>query len=121
MIAVLLLAGPAFANDVDCTKAVTQFDMNQCAQKDFEAADKKLNEAYKRVVAAQEGDTAKLKAAQRAWISFRDAECTFETAGSEGGSIHPMEYSMCLTKLTNARTKELTTYLACQSNSANCE
>ena len=121
MIAAVLMTVPALADEtIDCKNAVTQFDMNQCADKDFQVADKTLNEVYKKVVAGQEGDTAKLKAAQRAWIGFRDSECTFETADSEGGSIQPMEYSMCLTKLTKARTKQLGDYLACQKDAEKC-
>jgi uncharacterized protein YecT (DUF1311 family) len=122
MIAAVLMAVPSLADDtIDCKNALTQFDMNQCAEKDYQAADKKLNEVYKKVVAVQEGDAAKLKAAQRAWIGFRDAQCTFETADSEGGSIQPLEYSMCLTKLTAARAKQFNDYLACQKDAAKCE
>ena len=122
MIAAVLMTVPALADEtIDCKNAVTQFDMNQCADKDYQAADKKLNDAYKKVVAGEEGDTAKLKAAQRAWIAFRDAQCTFETADSDGGSIQPMEYSICLTKLTAASTKQLNDYLRCQKDAAKCE
>jgi uncharacterized protein YecT (DUF1311 family) len=113
MIAVVLMTVPALADDIDCKNAVTQFDMNRCADKDYQAADKKLNDIYRMVMAEQGGDNAKLKAAQRAWIQFRDNECRFETDASEGGSIYPMEYSICLTKLTTARTKQLNEFLAC--------
>ena len=107
---VLVAASANDADGVDCAKAITQTDMNICAGNRSEAADKKLNDVYRKVSADEEGKD-KLKAAQRAWIVFRDAECTFETAESEGGSIHPLEYSMCLTALTKARTKQLGDYL----------
>ena len=119
ILALPLVAFAASAADIDCNKAITQTDMNMCADKDYQAADKKLNDIYRKVMAAEEGKD-ELKAAQRAWIVFRDAECTFETAGSEGGSIHPMEYSMCLTKLTKARTKELGAYFACDKSMKLC-
>ena len=48
-----------------------------------------------------------LRKAQRAWIAFRDAECTYDTVGDEGGSIQPMDYSLCLTRLTKLRTAQL--------------
>jgi uncharacterized protein YecT (DUF1311 family) len=48
-----------------------------------------------------------LKASERAWIKFRDAECLYETVGDEGGSIYPTDYSNCLTTLTDLRTKQL--------------
>ena len=109
----VLLAASATAgdtDDIDCKNAMVQHDMNICADRDYQAADKKLNAVYAKVSADEEGKD-KLKTAQRAWIVFRDAECTFETAESEGGSIHPLEYSMCLTALTKARTKQLGDYL----------
>ena len=121
MIAAVLMTVPALADEtIGCKNAVTQFDMNQCADKGYQAADQALNDVYRKVVTAQEGDAAKLKAAQRAWIAFRDSECAFETADSEGGSIQPMEFSMCLTKLTAARTKELNSYLTCQEDTSKC-
>ena len=61
-----------------------------------------------------------LQTAQRAWIAFRDAECTYSTADSEGGSIHPMEVSQCLTELTEARTKQLTSGSNCREGDASC-
>ena len=61
-----------------------------------------------------------LQVAQRAWIAFRDAECAYTTAGSEGGSIHPMEVSQCLTDLTEQRTKQLTSSANCQEGDASC-
>jgi uncharacterized protein YecT (DUF1311 family) len=110
------------ADDVDCNKAVTQTDMNFCANKDYQAADKKLNDVYRKVAAAL-GDKnyqAKLKAAEKAWIGYRDTECTFETAENEGGSIHPLVYSGCLTRQTIARTKELQAYLVCFKDADKC-
>jgi len=119
--ALAALTMPAHAAKADdCSKAVAQPDMNACADKAFQAADKKLNEVYKKVVAGEEGDTAKLKAAQRLWVQFRDAECTFEVEADEGGSIYPMEYSNCLEKVTRIRIKEFEDYLACQKDAAKC-
>lgn len=120
MIAAAVLTAQALAQDVDCKHAITQTDMNICADKDYQAADKALNAIYKKVVTAQEGETAKLKAAQRAWMAFRDAECSFQTAASEGGTIQAMEYSMCLTTLTKTRTKQLQDSLACYKDAGKC-
>ncbi|MDX7780227.1 lysozyme inhibitor LprI family protein [Aeromonas hydrophila] len=49
----------------------------------------------------------RLKTAQRAWITFRDAQCRYEAGVYEGGSIDPLVHSSCLTKLTEQRTKDL--------------
>ncbi len=111
------------ADGIDCNHAITQIDMDMCAHKDYQAADKKLNDVYRAVMAALDdaGYQAKLKTAQRAWIQFRDTECTFEVAQNEGGTIYPMVYTGCVTKLTEARTKELQAYLACWKNADKCE
>jgi uncharacterized protein YecT (DUF1311 family) len=116
----VLVAAPAA--DIDCNNAMDQNTMNMCADKDYQAADKKLNDVYGKVMAALDdaGYKAKLKTAQRAWIQYRDTECTFEVAENEGGSIYPLVYSGCLTRLTNARTKELQTYLDCFKDADKC-
>lgn len=92
----------------DCSKAQAQADLNDCANRDFEAEDKKLNAVYRKLMAGLDAETqALLKTAEKNWLAFRDSECEFETAGSEGGSIRPMEESNCLTEKTKARIKEL--------------
>ena len=121
-LAALVLAAPALAQDVDCKNAMSQSEMNICADQDYRAADAKLNAAYAKLmaVAGDEGFKAKLKIAQRAWISFRDSECTYETADNEGGSIHPLVYAGCLTRLTKERTKALNALAACQKDAEKC-
>ena len=127
MIRSLLLALPlvlfaASAADRDCNNPMDQSTMNICADKDYRAADKKLNDVYSKVMTALDdaGYRAKLKTAQRAWIQYRDTECTFEVAENEGGSIYPLVYAGCLTRLTGARTKELQAYLACFKDADKC-
>ena len=127
MIRSILLALPlvvvaAAAADIDCNNAMDQNTMNICADRDYQTADRKLNNVYGKVMTAlsDAGYKAKLKTAQRAWIQYRDTECTFETAENEGGSIRPMVYSGCLTKLTNVRTKDLQSYLACFKDADKC-
>ncbi len=117
------LAGQAFAADsLDCRDPMNQNTMNMCAERDFEAADRELNKVYGEVMKALDDESykAKLKLAQRAWIQFRDTECTFETAENEGGSIHPLVYAGCETRLTKARTKELRDYLVCFKDAEKC-
>ena len=99
----------------------SQSMMNICANADFQTADAKLNAAYKDLVGRNDEKANKLlQTAQRAWIAFRDAECAYSTAGSEGGSIHPMEVSECLTKLTNERIKQLTSGANCKLSDPSC-
>jgi len=122
ILAALAFAAPALAQNINCNNAMSQSEMNICADQEFRAADAKLNAAYARLmaVAGDEGFKTKLRAAQRAWISFRDGECTYETADNEGGSIHPMVYAGCQARLTKERTKALNALAACQQNADKC-
>jgi uncharacterized protein YecT (DUF1311 family) len=125
-IPLVLLAAPALAGDadgVDCKNALTQFAMDVCAGRDFDAADEKLNVVYAKALAAQFDDATreKFKATERAWIKFRDAQCDHAAATFEGGSMQPQVHLECLTRLTNARVKELQDYLACEQANGVCE
>ena len=82
-----------------------------------------MNGAYREILRRLGGDAhAKqlLVAAQKAWIAFRDAECAFAVSSSEGGSIYPMEYSLCLEDQTKKRIKELQAYFHCEEGDLAC-
>lgn len=93
-----LAAAPALA----ACPGETQVEMSACAAAAAKAADTRLNAAYARLQL-----TPELKSAERAWIAFRDAQCAYEASVYEGGSIQPMTYSLCLERVTKARTAEL--------------
>ncbi len=111
----------AFADDSaapDCVNMPTQADMNSCAAIDADKADKALNAQYKKTRAAavefdkgMDGSGAsaveKLTAAQRAWITFRDATCDIQTAISGGGSMEATLVYGCLESETKKRTEDL--------------
>jgi uncharacterized protein YecT (DUF1311 family) len=107
-------AGSAAAED--CPDQ-TQQGLNQCAEASYERADKALNEAYHEVAERLRDDPATMKllvVAQKAWLAFRDAECTFANAPNAGGSIYPMVRAGCLERMTKIRTKALSEYLDCE-------
>jgi len=94
----------------DCNKANTQLDLNQCAQANFESADRKLNEVYHAAMDAAGDDASRsqLRASERAWLSFRDQECARQVGPREGGgSIWPMNLASCLEDKTAQRIREL--------------
>jgi uncharacterized protein YecT (DUF1311 family) len=105
----------------DCRKAVTQMDLNICADQDYRAADAELNKTYRLAVAAMQatdkelgdidsayaGALEALKKAQRAWIGYRDGQCELAGFEARGGSMEPMLVSGCLAELTRKRTAEL--------------
>jgi uncharacterized protein YecT (DUF1311 family) len=118
-----LFAGGAQAADkLDCnSKDLNQMQLDECAGQDFTAVDRKLNALYRTLVAKYNAaDGALLKTAERAWLSYRDAECDFETNGTVGGTINPMMDTMCRTKKTNARIKELTAQFKCEEGDLSC-
>jgi len=118
---ILIAAAPAALAE-DCDRSDdSQSMMNICADADYQAADAKLNEDYQALVRRNDEASNKLlQTAQSAWIAFRDAECAYSTADSEGGSIHPMEVSQCLTALTNVRIKQLTSDANCKLSDPSC-
>jgi uncharacterized protein YecT (DUF1311 family) len=119
-LAFLATAPAARAEDCDRNDD-SQSMMNICADADYQAADAKLNAAYKELVGRNDESSNKLlQTAQRDWIAFRNAECAYSTADSKGGSIHPMEVSQCLTELTNERTRQLATAANCKEGDASC-
>jgi len=105
-IALLLAAVPARA-DEDCNKATNQNEINRCAEDNYTAADRALNEAWGRL---PDGAKAKLRVEERDWISRRDAACKAEAAESEGGSMYPTLLFGCMAERTKARTRELRSY-----------
>lgn len=114
--------GGAQAGSTACRNAMDQRTLNHCAGEEFDAADRELNAVYVTLLAAMNNDShrTRLRIAQRNWIQFRDKECSFETADNEGGSMHPMVYAGCLTRLTRARTQALQAHLACWRNGDRC-
>lgn len=95
-----------------------------CAQNKLDAADKNLNIAYKALrsklpaVDGEKGSESgthpqkKLIEAQRAWIKFRDANCTFVGELNGGAPVwQEAAKSNCLVKMTETRIKELKSIL----------
>jgi uncharacterized protein YecT (DUF1311 family) len=122
--AAVVLAVPTFAFAKDkCADAKDQATMNQCYDAAFKSSDKKLNELYKQIEARlkDDADTKKLLIqAQRDWGKFRDAECSFQTAGAAGGSMMPMLLAQCMDGLTQSRIQDFEGYLKCQEGDMSC-
>ncbi|MEI5681238.1 DUF1311 domain-containing protein [Mesorhizobium sp. CGMCC 1.15528] len=90
---------------------------------DFKKADQALNQTFKQIqkrIADDADGKARLVTAQRAWIAFRNAECTFQSSGDDGGSAAPMVAAACQAELTKNRTKQLKAYLNCQEGDLAC-
>lgn len=114
----MVFAFGANAGDIDCKNPVTQADMTACELARQQTADKALNAQYKVTRAAlaaldkdldadMRGAEEALVKAQRAWVSFRDAECEAAGFQARGGTMEPMLVAGCIAELTDARTKQL--------------
>jgi uncharacterized protein YecT (DUF1311 family) len=123
LIAAFTLASLSAGHATDCDNAADQATLNACADKALKASDAELNTVYKQIThrLADDPDTTKqLVAAQRAWIAFRDAQCTFASSGTSGGSAYPMVHAMCLDDLTRGRVDQLKTLLTCEEGDMSC-
>jgi uncharacterized protein YecT (DUF1311 family) len=123
-LAFLLLGfGISIAAAEDCSNLQTQTDMTICAVGEYDKADAELNASYKQIMARlkSDPDTAKLLvAAEKAWMAFRDAECTFANSQTVGGSIHPMMVAECREAITRKRIDDLKAYLNCEEGDLSC-
>jgi uncharacterized protein YecT (DUF1311 family) len=115
-----LLPLAAEAAQVNCfDKAQTQADLNSCAGEEYAAADAELNRVYKQILEKYRDEPkfiAKLRAAQRAWLTYRDAEldAKFPHADEKSvyyGSIFPMCDSQYKAGLTRERVAKLREWL----------
>ncbi|WP_304898417.1 lysozyme inhibitor LprI family protein [Methylicorpusculum sp.] len=98
--------------------AQTQLDINHCGSLDFQSADKELNAVYKAVLEQHKTNIKfleKLKAAQRAWLKWRDAEMEAVYPEKDAPSYYGSSFPACrntqLSNLTQERTKQLQKWL----------
>lgn len=74
----------------------------------YEKADKSMNAAYKQLLASlNEEGQKRLRASQRTWIAFRDAQAAFDCHHFAGGKFEGLERTGSMHLLTEARTKRL--------------
>jgi uncharacterized protein YecT (DUF1311 family) len=96
-----------------CPEGRTQLDYNICAADEAAEADSLLNDRYQQVLRKVGEDRVELlRAAQRAWIRFRDAECTFQASEMSGGSGERSLESLCVAHLSRERVEEFDRILA---------
>jgi len=113
IVTALAASVPALAqhmNETDspCTRVAVTVDLANCLAKARDAADAKLNAAYKQLRAKLDpADGQRLLATQRLWIQYRDANCAAERDLYDGGTAASPAYLACLEAMTRARTKEL--------------
>lgn len=91
-----------------CDDAATTAEALACATAEWRAADAELKRVYQEAVATlDEPRRERLRAAQRAWIAYRDASADFEALLFEGGSLAPVIRASELADRTRQRVDEL--------------
>jgi uncharacterized protein YecT (DUF1311 family) len=91
----------------------TQAEMNKAVHVQYQEADRELNSIYKQILQLYRTDTVfinNLKAAQRLWLQFREAEVKVKFPDREPGyygSIAPLCWSQYRTELTRERISTL--------------
>jgi uncharacterized protein YecT (DUF1311 family) len=95
-------------------KATTQGEMNACASDEAARVDAQLNDVYRKLLsqaASRQEAVAKIKAAERAWIAYRDAymDAMYPAKDKQAayGSIYPMEADLLRAKLTQQQVAAL--------------
>jgi uncharacterized protein YecT (DUF1311 family) len=91
----------------------SQSEMTQSACESYKKADARLNRIYNQILNDYAGDKnfiEKMRAAERAWIVFRDAHVNSiypDPSPQAYGSVNPMCRCAILEQLTNDRIKML--------------
>jgi uncharacterized protein YecT (DUF1311 family) len=139
-IALALVAAPVLASSDKFTEVATrmqvsesslreglrtcernQASMTTCAVYEFHLHDIELNELYGRLVDFQDGrDSKQLVAAQRAWLRFRDLNCSYEASDVVGGTLHSAVEFHCKTTMTKDRIEQFKELLSCTSIRGTC-
>lgn len=97
---------------VNCDSPQTTTEMNVCAGREYQVADRQLNSVYQSLRSRLRVQQQKrMTNAQLAWINFRDATCAYERGQFEGGTLAGPTGTYCLARITQQRTKELQGYL----------
>jgi len=123
------------SDKIDCDNVMSDFDIGRCAHRDYEKADKELNEVYHKLLALHEQDVQEerervreaensgkeywdslkyyelsvtsLRQSQRDWIKFREGYCTYVTSLWTPGTAARIIHPACLRNLTQEQTKRL--------------
>ncbi len=90
----------------------TTYGMMQCAQRELDLWDQRLNAAYTimRAQMQEQGQDSRrdaLQTAQRIWIEYRQAECVQLGLAYEGGTMRGIVHNSCFNDFTARRALEL--------------
>jgi uncharacterized protein YecT (DUF1311 family) len=101
---------PAYDKCLASPEGQSTMGMIDCTDAELKIQDARLNAAYRKTMEPLNArQKAKLQAAQRAWVAFRDAECA-SYEDEDWGTISRINAASCVLHMTVQRTTDLETY-----------
>jgi uncharacterized protein YecT (DUF1311 family) len=106
VVLLVVAADRAWAAEAESCDGST-YEMVECLKAKTATLDARLNKAYQQALkqASSRQQASKLRAAQRLWLQFREANCQYYDAGE--GTIARIDAGECMRSMTEARAKEL--------------
>ena len=96
----------AFAGDPEATCDGSTYEMVECLKAKTAYWDKRMTIAFQsQLKDVQPKQREQLRAAQRLWIQYRDANCLYYGLGE--GTIARIEAGECMRSMTESRAREL--------------
>jgi uncharacterized protein YecT (DUF1311 family) len=105
---------------INCKTAVTTQEINECAQIELQAVEKKLNETYRRVLKSLDRPDEDLESysqikkslveAQKSWVVFRQKDCDALYTRHASGTIRTVMFIGCMQSHAEKRIKDLSEY-----------
>jgi uncharacterized protein YecT (DUF1311 family) len=106
MAALVSTAGAGDQGDPDQACDGNTFEMVDCLKAKTAQWDKRMTIAYQQAIKdAGQQQREQLRAAQRLWIQYRDANCLYYGMGE--GTIARIDAGECMRNMTEARAREL--------------
>jgi uncharacterized protein YecT (DUF1311 family) len=103
------------AKQKEICSAGGQSEMNQCMAIEYRKVDLRLNSLYKELTSVLV-DARGIRASQRAWLQYRDAECSDAVMQLGQGSLQPFAYHSCMIEFTEERIRHFRWHLAQDCN-----
>jgi uncharacterized protein YecT (DUF1311 family) len=103
---------PIAQRQPNCNNPQNNIEIKECIRLRYDAADRRLNDVYKQLVAKlSREERSLLSESQKGWIQLKENNCDFEVYGSRGRTGYRGFLNECRERMTQQRTAELEKYL----------
>ena len=103
--------------------AMSQASMNQCAGSDLQRSRDRMQSLLRELRSRLDSESRRgIDSVQRRWDAYSRAQCRWEGAAYDGGSMRPMIEASCLAQRTEERIAVLKPFLCGRENQVqSCE